>query len=264
MPRVNGPEARKTLDDPSHRAPPYPPGALVPQQPQYPQPQYPPQHYPPAQVHVVSNVPSMPGMPPIPPMPGVSVQISNVVGPAPGMYPQPYPQQYPQQPQQPGVVDMMRVDASQRAMEAVARRGPARVLATVVGVGASVMLLFLLSTLLLGASGVAVTFGAVPLAVIAITAFVFGARAGRGVASHHLEQSILELATRSGGVVRVVALAQHTGRPLRECQTAIDAMVLAGHATVEADDAGSLVYRIPDLENKPPMLTAHVVTERSR
>jgi hypothetical protein len=29
---------------------------------------------------------------------------------------------------------------------------------------------------------------------------------------------------------------------------AIDAMVASGHATVDADDAGNLVYRIPDLE----------------
>jgi hypothetical protein len=240
------------LDDPSHRAPPYPPGAIVPQPHYPPQPHaYPPQYPPPGQVHV---------------MPGVSVQISNVVGPMPG-YPQPhaYPQPYPQQQHQPGVVDMMRVDASQRAMEAVARRGPARVLATVVGAFATVMTLGLLSTLLLGASVAAVLFGSIPLAAVAVIAFVFAARSGRGVASHHLEQSILELASRNAGVVRVVSLAQMTGRSLRECQTAIDAMVHSGHATVEADDQGALVYRIPDLEPKRVELTAHVVpTERGR
>ncbi len=254
------------MDDPSHRAPPpYPPGAIVPQPPGYPpQPQYPqyPQ-YPQPQVHVVQGLPGMP----LPPMHGVSVQISNVVGPAPMPYPHPhaYPQPQPQHPQQAGVVDMMRTDASQRAMEAVARRGPARVLATVVGVSATVMMLVAVSTLLLGASVLGVLFAAVPLAAIAVTAFVFGARAGRGVANHHLEQSILELAARNAGVVRVVALAQLTGRSLRECQTAIDAMVYSGHATVEADDQGALVYRIPDLEPKRVELTAHVVeTERAR
>jgi hypothetical protein len=240
------------LDDPSHRAPPYPPppGAIVPQPPGYPQPQHPHYaQYPQSQVHV---------------MPGVSVQISNVVGPMP-VYPHPhaYPQPQPQ-PHQPGVVDMMRVDASQRAMEAVARRGPARVLGTVIGVGASVMMVGVLSTIFLGASVAAVLFGAIPLAVIAVMAFVFAARAGRGVASHHLEQSILELASRNAGVVRVVSLAQMTGRSLRECQTAIDAMVHSGHATVEADDQGALVYRIPDLEPKRVELTAEVVDGRSR
>lgn len=248
------------MDDPSHRAPPpYPPGAIVPQ-PGYPaQPQVP--HYPQPQVHVVQGLPGMP----LPPMPGVSVQISNVVGPAP--YPHPYPAQLQPPPyqHQPGVVDMMRTDASQRAMEAVARRGPARVLATVVGVSATVMMLVAISTLFLGASVLGVSFAAIPLAALAVTAFVFGARAGRGVASHHLEQSILELAARNAGEVRVVALAQRTGRSLRECQTAVDAMVHSGHATVEADDQGALVYRIPDLEPKRVELTAHVVeTERGR
>lgn len=229
------------MDDPSHRAPPppYPPGYP----PHYPgpsgsPPQYPVQH----SAHVV---------------PGVSVHISNIVhGP---QYPQPYPPAYPQyqQPQQPGVVDMMRADASHRAMDAVARRGPARVLSYVIGAGASAMLGFLVLTLFLGASVLAVAAASVPLAAVAVAAFAFGARAGRGVASHHLEQAILDVASRNSGEVKVVTLAQATGRPLRECQTAIDAMVSSGHATIEADEAGVLIYRVPEL-SPTKVLVAHV------
>jgi hypothetical protein len=195
-------------------------------------------------------------------MPGVSVQIQNIY-PQPVVYPPPqHPHPYalspvPQQQHQPGVVDMMRADASNRAMEAVARRGPARVLAYVIGAGATGMIAFLMVALILGASGTAVALASVPLAAIAIAAFVFGARAGRGVASHHLERAILDIASRNEGEVKIVALAQHTGRPLRECQTAIDAMVSSGHATVEADEAGVLVYRIPELSPQK-VLIAHV------
>lgn len=204
-------------------------------------PPYPPHGYPPP--------------PPVHVVPGVSVQIQNIY-PQPIPYPpQPYPP--PQVQPQPGVVDMMRADASHRAMEAVARRGPARVLAYVVGVGSLAMIGFLLFTLILGASGVAVGIASVPLAAIAIGAFIFGARAGHGVASHHLEQAILDIASRNEGEVKVVSLAQFTGRPLRECQTAIDAMVASGHATVEADDAGVLVYRVPEL-SPHKVLVAHV------
>lgn len=261
------------MDDPTKR-PPVTPHALPPAGDPWPQDGYqatvpyqgppvpPPAPYPmqpvqPAPVQVTYGpVPSLPGMPPIPPMGGVSVQISNVVG-APPPYPVMPPQHAPLAPAQPGVMDMIRNDASQRAMDAVARRGPARVLSFVIGGAATFALLVLLSTLALGASVGAVMVGAVPLTAIAVAAFVVGARAGRGVASHHLEQAILELASKNGGTVRVVSLAQATGRPLRECQTAIDAMVSSGHATVEADDTGSLVYRVPDLEPRRRVLVTH-------
>jgi len=193
--------------------------------------------------------------------PGVSVHIQNVSYPQP-QYPQPpYPQHYPQA--QPGVVDMIRNDASQRAMAAVAQRGPLRVAAHIVAGLSSIALLVLFSTLFLGASA-SVLFGALPLAAIIVVALVVGARAGRGVAHHHLEQAILRHAAEHAGVVRVVALARDTGHSLRECQTAIDAMVHSGHATVEADDNGTLLYRVPDLEpQKPRVVVAEVVhTER--
>jgi len=248
------------LDDPSHRAPPpygLPPGPVDPyaqSRPGYPAP----------------VVPSLPGMPPIPVVhaPGVSVHIQNVA-PGPMPYPQPhaYPQPYPPpHAQTPGVVDMIRNDANQRAMEAVARRGPVRVLAFFVAGGASIALLVAFSTLFLGASVSAVLFAAFPLTAIIIAGLIVGARAGRGVANHHLEQAILRHAAENAGVVRVVSLARDTGRSLRECQTAIDAMVHAGHATVEADEVGTLVYRIPDLEpQRPRTVVAEVVhTERGR
>lgn len=247
------------MDDPSHRAPP-PPYALP------PGPVDPYAH--PHGAYPAPVVPSLPGMPPIPVVhaPGVSVHIQNVAPaqmpyPHPQAYPQPYP---PQHPQAPGVVDMIRNDANQRAMEAVARRGPVRVLAHFVAGGASIALLVALSTLFLGAAGSAVLFAAFPLTAIIVAALIVGARAGRGVANHHLEQAILRHAAENAGVVRVVSLARATGRSLRECQTAIDAMVHSGHATVEADDSGSLVYRIPDLEpQRPRVVVAEVVhTER--
>lgn len=244
------------MDDPTQR-PPVPPHALPPgeTQPLVHAPQYPPQVYAPQPAYPVPvnamPVQPLPGMP-LPQMvaPGVSVQISNVVGTAPAPYPVAYPPYpaAPPVPQQPGVVDMIRKDASVRAMDAVARRGPARVLGLVVGGGASLLLVILLSTLLAGASATAVGIASIPVAFVAAVGFVLAARAGRGVEGHHLEQAILELASRNEGVVRVVALAQSTGRPLRECQTAVDAMVSSGHATVEADEGGSLLYRIPDLE----------------
>jgi len=245
------------LDDPSHRAP--PPYGMQPRPVDpYPQPQ----------------VPSLPGMPPVPMMPppgmgGVSVHIQNVA-------PMPYPPAYPQAPypppqphHQPGVVDMIRNDANQRAMEAVARRGPVRVLAYVVAGLSSLALLVAISTLFLGAAVAPVMFAALPLTAIVIASLVVASRAGRGVAHHHLEQAILRHAAENAGVVRVVALARDTGHSLLDCQTAIDAMVHAGHATVEADDSGSLLYRIPDLAPQRPMLVAEVVhtatqTERGR
>lgn len=263
------------MDDPTQR-PPVPQTALPPGDyrapdptlavpPQaYPPPQvYAPQPYPapyPAQVQVHAVVPSLPGMQ-MPQMvaPGVSVQISNVVAPAPMMMAPPYAAPYPAAPPaQPSVVDMMRVDASQKAMDAVARRGPARVLGFLLGTGASLMLVALMVTLAAGASGTAVAIAAVPLSLVAVVGFVIAVRAGRGVDGHHLERSILELASKNQGIVRVVALAQATGRPLRECQTAIDAMVSSGHATVEADEGGSLLYRIPDLEPRRRALVTEV------
>ena len=219
---------------------------------------------------------SLPGMPPIPPMPspgapgGVSIQISNVMGAPPAQYaPHPYvhygPQGYPlapypgapfapdprlQQQQAPSVVSMMKQDASQRAMDAVARRGPARLLGY--GVGAT-MLVMMFGLMLLPSAGVpllVVLLAELPCAIIAFFAFMMGRRAGEGVGSHHLEQAILKVASEHEGLVRVVALAQATGRPLRECQIAIDAMVTSGHATVDADEHGVLIYRVPDLEPK--------------
>jgi hypothetical protein len=193
-------------------------------------------------------------MPPVQMPPGVSVHIQNMVVPH-QPYPQPYPQMYPQaqaypppQPMDRGVVDMMRDDAAHRTREAVARRGPARVLSFVVGGGSAALALFLLLMIPFGASVTAVLLTSLPLAIVSVIAFSLGARAGQGVASHHLEQAILRLASENHGVIRVVALAQSTGRPLRECQTAIDAMVSSGHATIEADESGGLVYRVPDLE----------------
>ncbi|MGZ3422422.1 MAG: hypothetical protein ACXVEE_31450 [Polyangiales bacterium] len=240
------------MDDPSRRGPPPPPeGALAPYAPapQYPQQPYPQPPYAPPPVVVQS----LPGMPPIQPMPGVSVHIQNVVVPQPMqpmMYPQPAPMAYPQAQasMQRGVVDMMTDDAAHRTREAVARRGPARVLSFVIGGGSAALAVFLLLMIPFGASVGAVLAASIPLAIVSVIAFALGARAGHGVASHHLEQAILRLAAENRGVIRVVALAQSTGRPLRECQTAIDAMVSSGHATIEADDAGGLVYRVPDLE----------------
>jgi hypothetical protein len=158
-------------------------------------------------------------------------------------------------------MDLMRQDAAHRTMEAVAGRGPARVLAHAVGVLALLVMLGLLISIGFGASGLAVGLACLPLLAVAGGAFVVGARAGHGVATHHLEQAILRLATENGGVVRVVALAQATGCTLRECQIAVDTMVASGHATVEADETGALSYRIPDLEPRRRTLEAHVVHE---
>src|SRR5579859_2422305 len=122
------------MDDPTRRSPPLPDaqaapaahasGAIV-------------------QVHTTPQIPSLPGMPPIPPMPmqpGVSVHVQNIVGPAQMAVPVAYPYAAPVAPapapvgtQSRGVVAMMKEDASQKAMEAVSRRGPARVLAYSVG-----------------------------------------------------------------------------------------------------------------------------------
>jgi hypothetical protein len=194
----------------------------------------------------------------------VSVVVQNVA-PYPQPYPPPHAYPPPQLQHQPGVVDMIRNDANQRAMEAVARRGPVRVLAHVVAGLSSLALIVALSTLFLGAAVAPVMFAALPLTAIIVASLIVASRAGRGVANHHLEQAILRHAAENNGVVRVVALARDTGHSLRECQTAIDAMVHSGHATVEADDSGTLLYRIPDLAPPRPMLIAEVVhTERGR
>jgi hypothetical protein len=100
----------------------------------------------------------------------------------------------------------------------------------------------------LGVPAFAVALAELPTLAIAVAAFVVGARAGGGPGGHQLEQAILRVAAQNGGVFRVVGIAQATGRPLKECQLAIDAMVASGHATVDADDRGGLVYRVPDLE----------------
>jgi hypothetical protein len=208
-------------------------------------------------VHPAGMVPSLPGMPPVPQGvgPAVSVQISNVV--AAPLLPVGIPGP-PVAQQAPGVVDLIRADAQQRALHAVARRGPARVLGFGLGAGASLLLLGLMASMFAGLSAAVVAAAAVPVALVAVGGFTVALRAGRGVEGHPLERAILDLAAGNDGVVRVVALARHTGRPLRECQTAVDAMVSAGHATVEADEAGSLVYRVPDLESPRPALAARV------
>ena len=202
-------------------------------------------------------VQSLPGLPPLQQiaMPGVSIQISNVVGPSPGypMVPHPYGAPPPQPmvaraPEPPGVVDVMRRDAAERTMDAVQRRGPARMLGYTIGFAFLALMAGMLLLLPLGVPLAAVILAEVPCAVIALVALVMGGRAGRGVGSHHLEQAILRVAAAHEGVLKVVALAQATGRPLRECQTAIDAMVASGHATVDSDERGALFYRIPDLE----------------
>lgn len=274
------------MDDPNQRPPPGPPppdgaygGYPLPAQPPppgyapYPMPPPPPPQmmaYPPPMqpgVHI-AGLPGMPGIVTGGGPGGAQVTvISNVVG-------QPYPQQphagyggqpyaqpgapYPLAPMQAqaqpgaaqgrGALAMMRDDAAQKTMEAVARGGPARMLGFGVGgVSVAAMVVAVLLVPFAGAPA-AVLLAMIPLGLIALLAFWLGARAGRGLSSHHLEQAILRVASEQGGVIRVVALAQATGRPLRECQVAIDAMVASGHATVDADEAGNLVYRIPDLE----------------
>jgi hypothetical protein len=244
------------MDDPTRRDPPaFPPTQVsggAPATASTPQPVN-------AVVHVggMQPIPSLPGMPPIPPMPGVSVHVQNIVAPAPMMAPMaPYPYAAPVPPapaaigqeRSQGVVAMMREDAAQKAMEAVSRRGPARVLAYAVGGVMVATMLALLILLTLGVPGFAVALAEIPCLGIAIGAFVIGARAGGGPGGHQLEQAILRVAAQHDGVFRVVGIAQATGRPLKECQLAIDAMVASGHATVDADDRGGLVYRVPDLE----------------
>lgn len=210
----------------------------------------------------MAPIPSLPGMPPIPPMPmtpGVSVQIQNVVAPMPvaiAPAPTPFPYAAPiapapaaigaERPQ--GVVAMMKEDAAQKAMEAVSRRGPARVLAYSVAVVMLATMVGLLALLPLGIPAFAIAVAEVPCLAVAIAALVVGKRVGQGPGGHQLEQAILRVAAQNDGVFRVVGVAQATGRPLKECQLAIDAMVASGHATVDADDRGGLVYRIPDLE----------------
>jgi hypothetical protein len=223
-------------------------------------------------VHI-AGLPGMPGIVTTGGPGGAQVTvISNVVGQPYPQHPQagyggapyaqpgaPYPlagapQQAQAQAQQHGpaqgrgALAMMRDDAAQKTMEAVARGGPARMLGFGVGgVSVAAMVVAVLLVPFAGAPA-AVLLAMIPLGLIALLAVWLGARAGRGLSSHHLEQAILRVASEQGGVIRVVALAQATGRPLRECQVAIDAMVASGHATVDADEAGNLVYRIPDLE----------------
>ena len=217
------------------------------------------------QVHGATPIASLPGMPPVPVLThpsyggGVSVHVSNVVA----SMPYPYAAQSPQPPgwqpvavappadAAPGVVEMMRQDASQKAMEAVSRRGPARVLGLTIGSVMVGVMLVLLALSMFGVPAAVIVVAEIPCLALAIGAFVLARRAGEGPGGHALEQAILRVAAQHAGVVRVVALAQETGRPLRECQVAIDAMVASGHATVDADDRGGLVYRIPDLE--PPL-----------
>jgi hypothetical protein len=216
---------------------------------------------------------SLPGMLPIPLPPGVTVHVQNIVsGPIP--YAQPFPG--PPAPQAAmvqtagmppaqarfgpkGVVDLMRADAASRTMEAVARGGPARILAYAIGGSALAT-----ATVILLAIPFGVGTGALillpPLMLAALLAFWIGRRTGRGVSSHHLEQAILRYAADHEGQVRVVGLAQATGASLRECEVAIDAMVLAGHATVDADDHGALLYRVPDLA--VPAARDHTVQAR--
>jgi hypothetical protein len=192
-----------------------------------------------AQVTVISNVVGAPY--PQPPPPAPYAPYPQASPPAPYALP-------PARPAERGAFAMMRDDAAQKTMEAVARGGPARVLGfTVAGVCVAAMLVSALLVPFAGAPA-AVLLAMIPLALIAAVSGWLGARAGRGISSHHLEQAALRVASENSGVIRVVSLAQATGRPLRECQLAIDAMVASGHATVDADDAGNLVYRVPDLQ----------------
>jgi hypothetical protein len=258
----DGAQAYAQPGAPAYPAPPAPAYAPYPAPPPAAAPLVP---YPSSPLAPAVHVQGLPGMPGIVAPGGAQVTvISNVVGAQP--YPQPYPPPSPYgvpgapyplaqpQPALPGATPekgafaMMRDDAAQKTMEAVARGGPARMLGfTVGGVCVAAMLVSALLVPIAGAPA-AVLLAMIPLAFIALVAFWLGARAGRGISSHHLEQAILRVASEHGGVIRVVALAQATGRPLRECQLAIDAMVASGHATVDADESGSLVYRIPDLE----------------
>jgi hypothetical protein len=188
-------------------------------------------------------VQSLPGMPPIQHvvMPGVSVHISNVVGPTPAYAPVP-----------------VSAPMVARTPEAeVQRRVPARVPGYTIGFGFLALMAGLWLLLPLGVPFFAVLLAQIPCVLVATFAFVVGRRAGEGLSSHQFEQAIFRVASEHEGIVKVVSLAQSTGRPLRECQLAIDAMVASGHATVDSDERGALFYRIPDLE--PPR-----ISERAR
>jgi hypothetical protein len=162
--------------------------------------------------------------------------------------PQPPPAQAPG-----GVVALMREDANKRAMDVVARTGPAKVLAySVAGLSVAAAAATAFVLVPLGFLPLAGLWSLVPMLGLAGGAGWVGRRMGAGVSSHHLEQAILRVAAQHDGQLRVVTLAQATGRPLRECQIAIDAMVASGHATVDADASGALVYTIPELEPAKP------------
>ncbi len=194
-------------------------------------------------------------------MPQVTVHVSNVIAygsPAPQqMHPHVQPQSMtssatsassPIAAPSPTPFAMMTDDASLRAREALVRSGPARVLGRIVGFGLVALMIALLFLMVLGVSPLAVLIAEVPVTTLAVVAFVVARRAGVGVGSHHLEREVLRVAAEHHGVVRVAVLARATGRSLRECQVALDALVTAGHATVDADDRGGLLYRVPDLE----------------
>lgn len=162
----------------------------------------------------------------------------------------------------PDLLALVRDDAGDRALEGLARRGPARLLAF--GVAA-------LATLgALGAVAAWSTIGSlalawlVPCGVTAVVAFVVGLRTERGVIRHPLEPAALRYAFAHGGVVRIGQLAHETGRSLRECQAGLDALVSAGHAILDSDEQGGLMYRIPDAHAEAPRLEAPRLQDRGR
>ena len=167
----------------------------------------------------------------------------------------------------PGLLDLVRDDASDRALEGLARRGPARLLAF--GVAALATLGALGSLAAWSTIGALALAWLVPCGVTAVVAFVVGLRTERGVIRHPLEPAALRYAFAHGGVVRIGQLAHETGRSLRECQAGLDALVSAGHATLDSDEQGGLMYRIPDahaeanrLEN--PRVAALRLEDRDR
>ncbi len=147
-------------------------------------------------------------------------------------------------PDRPDLLDLVRDDASDRALEGLARRGPARLLAF--GVAALATLGALGSLAAWSTIGSLALAWLVPCGVTAVVAFVVGLRTERGVIRHPLEPAALRHAFAHGGVVRIGQLAHETGRSLRECQAGLDALVSAGHAILDSDEQGGLMYRIPD------------------
>lgn len=165
-------------------------------------------------------------------------------------------------PERPSLLALVRDDATDRAFEGLARRGPARLLAF--GVAALATLGVLGSLAAWSTIGSFALAWLVPCGVTALVAFVVGLRAERGVIRHPLEPATLRYAFAHGGVVRIGQLAHETGRSLRECQAGLDALVSAGHATLDSDEQGGLLYRIPDAHAEATPAAAHPRLENPR